>query len=65
MKKTILILVAIVAMVACGKSDSNGTGGGGSYSTGKFSPPAWIQGSWFKDNPSSTVMLSRQMIFAR
>lgn len=50
MKKTILILVAIVAMIACGKSDSNGTGGGGSYSTGKFSPPAWIQGSWFKDN---------------
>ena len=50
MKKTILILVAIVAMIACGKSDSNGTGGGGSYSTGKFSPPTWIQGSWFKDN---------------
>ncbi|AVM49041.1 hypothetical protein [Capnocytophaga sp. oral taxon 878] len=41
MKKTILLLVAIIAMVACGKGDDNS-----SNSSKKFNPPAWIQGSW-------------------
>ncbi len=41
MKKTILLLVATIAMVACGKGDDNS-----SNSSKKFNPPAWIQGSW-------------------
>ena len=34
MKKTILLLVAIFAMVACGKSDDNNDGGGSGNSSG-------------------------------
>ena len=49
MKKAILLLVAFVGIVACGKDDANGTEGG-DISTARFMPPKWIQGSWFKDN---------------
>ena len=37
MKKTILLLVAIFAMVACGKSDDNKDGGG----SGNGNPSGW------------------------
>ena len=37
MKKTILLLVAIFAMVACGKSDDNNDGGGSGSGSGNSS----------------------------
>lgn len=49
MKKAILLLVAFVGMVACGKDDNNGTEGG-DISTARFMPPKWIQGSWTTNN---------------
>ena len=49
MKKAILLLVAFVGMVACGKDDANGTEGG-NISTARFMPPKWIQGSWTTNN---------------
>jgi hypothetical protein len=49
MKKAILLLVAFVGMVACGKDDANGTEGG-DISTARFMPPKWIQGSWTTNN---------------
>ncbi len=48
MKKAILLLVAILGIVSCGKSDDksdNNSGSSGS-SSGKFNPPTWIQGTW-------------------
>ena len=45
MKKAILLLVAFVGMVACGKDNANGTEGE-DISTARFMPPKWIQGSW-------------------
>lgn len=52
MKKTILLLVAIFAMVACGKSDDKGDGGS---SSGKFNPPGWIQGKWLNKSPGGSI----------
>ena len=49
MKKAILLLVAFVGIVACGKDDANGTEGG-DISTARFLPPKWIQGSWTTNN---------------
>ena len=52
MKKTILLLVAIFAMVACGKSDDSKDGGS---SSGKFNPPAWIQGKWLNKSAGGNI----------
>ena len=41
MKKTILLLVAIVAMVACGKSDDNKDGGGSGSGSGSGNSSGW------------------------
>ena len=51
MKKIFLLTVlAALTVVTCGKNDDNNGSGGGNTSVGKFLPPKWIQGSWFKDN---------------
>ncbi len=49
MKKAILLLVAILGIVSCGKSDdkSDDNSGSSGSSSGKFNPPTWIQGTWF------------------
>ena len=52
MKKTILLLVAIFAMVACGKSDDKGDGGS---SSGKCNPPNWIQGKWLNKSAGGNI----------
>lgn len=41
MKKTILLLVAIFAMVACGKSDDNNDGGGSGSGSGSGNSSGW------------------------
>ena len=41
MKKTILLLVAIFAMVACGKSDDNNDGGGSGNGSGSVNSSGW------------------------
>ena len=41
MKKTILLLVAIFAMVACGKSDDNKDGGGSGSGSGSGNSSGW------------------------
>ena len=41
MKKTILLLVAIFAMVACGKSDDNKDGGGSGNGSGSGNSSGW------------------------
>lgn len=52
MKKTIFLLVAIFAMVACSKSDDNKDGGS---SSGKFNPPGWIQGKWLNKSAGGDI----------
>lgn len=41
MKRTILLLVAIFAMVACGKSDDNKDGGGSGNGSGSGNSSGW------------------------
>lgn len=53
MKKTILLLVAIFAMVACGKSDDSKAEGGSTSAT--FNPPAWIYGKWLNKSAGGNI----------
>jgi len=45
MKRIILLLVAAITVVACGKGDDKNES-----NTKKFNPPAWIQGTWLDSN---------------
>ena len=53
MKKTILLLVAIFAMVACGKSNDNKAEGGSTSAA--FNPPAWIYGKWLNKSAGGNI----------
>lgn len=49
MKKIFLFLVALVALVACSKSDSGSSDNGGGGSVAGYNPPDWIIGTWIWD----------------
>ncbi|MDO4880660.1 MAG: hypothetical protein Q3983_05220 [Capnocytophaga sp.] len=52
MKKIILLFIAIVGIIACGKSDDSSNNDGKASSS--YAPPSWMIGTWVNELTNTT-----------
>ncbi|WCM42944.1 hypothetical protein MG290_04500 [Flavobacterium sp. CBA20B-1] len=53
MKKLLLMASSVLLTLSCGTSDDSSSNNSNNNSSSKITPPAWIQGTWVREDVSS------------